>query len=150
MYISMRYSHVLYVYIYLVSIQLCDVYSTRSQDFKANWLKDFSMVIIFGLTKWYRQISYRKTGTCLMSTKLPLRNNAAKKVRQPGIEPGSIAWKATMLTFTPPTLDIWIKNRWSQDQQCCIASKGGYHEVKAISRICFLFCPFNYFCCYGN
>ena len=26
-----------------------------------------------------------------------------KKVRQPGIEPGSIAWKATMLTFTPPT-----------------------------------------------
>ena len=26
------------------------------------------------------------------------------KVRQPGIEPGSIAWKATMLTFTPPTL----------------------------------------------
>ena len=46
-----------------------------------------------------------------MSTKLPLRNNAAKTVRQPGIEPGSIAWKATMLTFTPPTLDIWIKNR---------------------------------------
>ena len=26
-----------------------------------------------------------------------------KNVRQPGIEPGSIAWKATMLTFTPPT-----------------------------------------------
>ena len=27
-----------------------------------------------------------------------------KKLRQPGIEPGSIAWKATMLTFTPLTL----------------------------------------------
>ena len=27
-------------------------------------------------------------------------------LRQPGIEPGSIAWKATMLTFTPPTLSI--------------------------------------------
>ena len=27
-----------------------------------------------------------------------------RNVRQPGIEPGSIAWKATMLTFTPPTL----------------------------------------------
>ena len=27
-----------------------------------------------------------------------------KSMRQPGIEPGSIAWKATMLTFTPPTL----------------------------------------------
>ena len=26
-----------------------------------------------------------------------------KTLRQPGIEPGSIAWKATMLTFTPPT-----------------------------------------------
>ena len=25
-------------------------------------------------------------------------------MRRPGIEPGSTAWKATMLTFTPPTL----------------------------------------------
>ena len=25
-------------------------------------------------------------------------------VRRPGVEPGSIAWKATMLTVTPPTL----------------------------------------------
>ena len=29
-----------------------------------------------------------------------------RKVRQPGIEPGSIAWKATMLIFTPPALDV--------------------------------------------
>ena len=28
-----------------------------------------------------------------------------KKLRRPGIEPGSTAWKATMLTITPPTLD---------------------------------------------
>ena len=27
-------------------------------------------------------------------------------MRQPGIEPGSIAWKATMLIFTPLTLLI--------------------------------------------
>ena len=27
-----------------------------------------------------------------------------KNVCQPGIEPGSIDWKATMLTFTSPTL----------------------------------------------
>ena len=27
-----------------------------------------------------------------------------KNLRRPGIEPGSIAWEATMLTFTPPTL----------------------------------------------
>ena len=27
-------------------------------------------------------------------------------MRHPGIEPGSIVWEATMLTFTPPTLLI--------------------------------------------
>ena len=32
----------------------------------------------------------------------PTRN---KKLRRPGIEPGSTAWKATMLTITPPTLE---------------------------------------------
>ena len=31
-------------------------------------------------------------------------------MRQPGIEPGSIAWKATMLTFTPPTLHGYLVN----------------------------------------
>jgi hypothetical protein len=29
----------------------------------------------------------------------------SKKVRGPGIEPGSTAWKATMLTITPATLE---------------------------------------------
>ena len=29
-----------------------------------------------------------------------------KYLCEPGIEPGSIAWKTTMLTFTPPTLLI--------------------------------------------
>ena len=28
----------------------------------------------------------------------------SKILRRPGIEPGSTAWKATMLTITPPTL----------------------------------------------
>ena len=28
-----------------------------------------------------------------------------KSVRRPGVEPGSTAWKATMLTVTPPTLE---------------------------------------------
>ena len=31
------------------------------------------------------------------------------KMRRPGIEPGSTAWKATMLTITPPTLWYRIK-----------------------------------------
>ena len=30
-------------------------------------------------------------------------SNVEKKLRRPGIEPGTIAWKATMLTTTPPT-----------------------------------------------
>jgi hypothetical protein len=29
-----------------------------------------------------------------------------KLMRWPGVEPGSAAWKATMLTVTPPTLII--------------------------------------------
>ena len=28
-----------------------------------------------------------------------------KLMRRPGVEPGSAAWKATMLTVTPPTPD---------------------------------------------
>ena len=39
---------------------------------------------------------------------LPYKADAAelkkKELRWPGIEPGSIAWKATMLTIIPPTL----------------------------------------------
>ena len=31
-----------------------------------------------------------------------------KKLRRPGIEPGSTAWKATMLTITPATLSMLI------------------------------------------
>ncbi len=29
--------------------------------------------------------------------------DSKNKLRWPGVEPGSIAWKATMLTVTPPT-----------------------------------------------
>jgi hypothetical protein len=31
-----------------------------------------------------------------------------QKVRRPGVEPGSTAWKATMLTVTPPMLHISV------------------------------------------
>jgi hypothetical protein len=34
-----------------------------------------------------------------------------KTVRGPGIEPGSTAWKAAMLTITPATLDITPQQR---------------------------------------
>ena len=32
-----------------------------------------------------------------------MENSIEKKVRRPGIEPGSTAWKAAMLTTIPPT-----------------------------------------------
>ena len=31
-------------------------------------------------------------------------------MRRPGVEPGSTAWKATMLTVTPPTLYVKLIN----------------------------------------
>ena len=31
-------------------------------------------------------------------------NEMGKNMRRPGVEPGSTAWKATMLAITPPTL----------------------------------------------
>ena len=42
-------------------------------------------------------------------TKLHEKNDIIKskmKLRWPGVEPGSTAWKAAMLTAIPPTLDI--------------------------------------------
>ena len=34
----------------------------------------------------------------------------SKKLRSPGIEPGSTAWKATMLTITPATHLIYYQH----------------------------------------
>ena len=41
-----------------------------------------------------------------LGEKYDLEKKKKKKneVRRPGVEPGSTAWKATMLTVTPPTL----------------------------------------------
>ena len=36
---------------------------------------------------------------------LPKKQN--KTLRRPGIEPGSTAWKAAMLTIIPPTLQVF-------------------------------------------
>ena len=43
---------------------------------------------------------YEKIGINKLSK--DLKNK--KKLRQPGVEPGSAAWKATMITATPLTL----------------------------------------------
>jgi hypothetical protein len=42
--------------------------------------------------------------TQLMITNLNFRGKK-ERLRQPGVEPGSAAWKATMITATPLTLD---------------------------------------------
>ena len=42
-------------------------------------------------------------GACPLNVKLGF-DSFQKKMRRPGIEPGSTAWKAAMLTIIPPTL----------------------------------------------
>ena len=52
-----------------------------------------------------------RKGSDDLKTKKGRKNEACQKMRWPGIEPGSIAWKATMLTIIPPTL---LVNKASQ------------------------------------
>ena len=49
-------------------------------------------------------------GACPLNVKLGF-DSFQKKMRRPGIEPGSTAWKAAMLTIIPPTpMDrLWSK-----------------------------------------
>ena len=45
-------------------------------------------------------------------------------MRQPGVEPGSIAWKATMLTATPPTrLNFCWSRRYLRPAEICCSHK---------------------------
>jgi hypothetical protein len=69
----------------------------------------------------------------------PLKNAAQNffeylaKVRRPGIEPGSTAWRATMLTFTPATPSCLmlggmvpsdeIENSLAAWDLCCVITK---------------------------
>ena len=45
-------------------------------------------------------VGFKLSGHCAES----LSEMEKKMMHWPGVEPGSIAWKATMLTVTPPTL----------------------------------------------
>ena len=62
-----------------------------------------------------------------------------KKMRRPGIEPGSTAWKATMLTITPPTLLSLSKKHIQilSAQQHTIASHKGFLPLEKIWSIFF-------------
>jgi hypothetical protein len=52
----------------------------------------------------YEQQQQQQQGARSKSKREPKK----KSVRRPGIEPGSTAWKATMLTITPATLSMQI------------------------------------------
>ena len=58
----------------------------------------FSMTLVFELIQ---QLYYFLLLIPKMVKKIFYQN--LQKMRWPGIEPGSTAWKATMLTITPPT-----------------------------------------------
>ena len=58
---------------------------------------------------------------------------SVKKVRRPGIEPGSIAWKATMLTFTPPTL-LLVEEKRKTNRKVCYLRSNHRHGVTQQQR----------------
>ena len=53
-------------------------------------------------------VAEKKEKECgAVCTCIPTKKKKKKKfMRWPGVEPGSTAWKATMLTVTPPTLVV--------------------------------------------
>ena len=65
----------------------------------------------------------------------PRKKRLEKKVRWPGIEPGSTAWKATMLTFTPPTqLEILVHFEDYKQNSTYVDPFGTVHNGKALVR----------------
>ena len=56
----------------------------------------------------YRQGSTGAPGLDRRQAVRKKKGKEKRSVRRPGIEPGSTAWKATMLTITPATLSMEI------------------------------------------
>ena len=54
-------------------------------------------------------------------------NLKKKCVRRPGVEPGSTAWKATMLTVTPPTLHIYTQ---PSTQSTLVSLSRSQHSIR--------------------
>ena len=54
------------------------------------------------ITVWFEP--YYVKSLMSMMTLPSIVEQSKLHVRRPGVEPGSTAWKATMLTVTPPTL----------------------------------------------
>ena len=83
-----------------------------------------------------------------------MENNIEKKVRRPGIEPGSTAWKAAMLTTIPPTPRCRFDSNVAQPPRpvdcssvlfvlCPNHDQGNKTEGVVLNRVCILriFCP---------
>ncbi len=82
---------------------------------------------ILGQFAWY---GGTRVPTKSLRTAAPYHTTSTKNMRWPGIEPGSTAWKAAMLTIIPPTLLItnWL-------------FKSIYNYIKAGLRNVFLELP---------
>ena len=59
---------------------------------------------VYGQTKTILNTRRRPVAILTVMVDLMPRGKNGEKMRRPGIEPGSTAWKAAMLTIIPPTL----------------------------------------------
>ena len=62
------------------------------------------------------------------------REGKSKNMRWPGVEPGSIAWKATMLTVTPPTLAVHLPNTLLSPVFLFSSNKGPTKEPVVVAQ----------------
>ena len=81
--------------------------------------KQYNEMLDMPIIRLIRMMNLKKNSVNRSFSKAIENMNKEKKkkkkrtVRWPGVEPGSAAWKATMLTVTPPTLVNHLKNRSS-------------------------------------
>jgi hypothetical protein len=70
------------------------------------------------------------TGTDPIITPNLCQNTKNKKVRGPGIEPGSTAWKATMLTITPAAHCCEKYSHWAKMEEQGIDPCASWMQTK--------------------
>ena len=81
--------------------------------------------------------------TTTIDTQHQVRKSKKRTVRWPGVEPGSAAWKATMLTVTPPTLR---ESNWCFPMTLCYLRELRDHDNRALpDSLFFLASDLDYF-----
>ena len=74
----------------------------------------FSQAVLLQLIQFSRSADFLSTQFNVQTVLNRFISSKSKQIcykkilRWPGVEPGSTAWKATMLTVTPPTLGLVI------------------------------------------